>query len=53
MSCTSEVTIVAGRNATAIRFALDRRGCAATSKNRSAIFVEPEWVRPHTLHGQK
>src|ERR1700722_9841883 len=24
-----------------LRFAPDRRGCAATSKNRSAIFVEP------------
>src|ERR1700677_444409 len=30
-----------------LRFAPDRRGCAATSKNRSAIFVEPGRVRPH------
>jgi hypothetical protein len=29
-----------------LRFAPDRRGRAATSKNRSAIFVEPGCVRP-------
>ena len=32
--------------------AADRRGWAATSKNRSAIFVEPGLVRPHILHRQ-
>jgi hypothetical protein len=35
-----------------LRFAADRRGQTAASKNRSAIFVELGRVRPLTLHRQ-
>src|SRR6202035_679807 len=40
--CGGEGEIARGRGRPLVlRFAPDRRGCAATSKNRSAIFVEP------------
>jgi len=39
--------LAAGDGPLVLRFAPDRRSCAATSKNRSAIFVEPVGSSTH------